>query len=1045
MIAAIALRNYVAVYAFIAMTVIVGLHSYLTLPREASPDIKIPIVLVVTTYAGVAAADMERLVTRELEAELKNLNDVKEMRSSSSESVSVITLEFEAGGDIAEAVRKTREKVDIAKAKVPREADEPEVDEISFSDIPMMIVNVSGAYGLVKLKEFAESIADRIERIEGVLRVDMAGGLEREAQIDVDPKRLEYYQFSFRDLIDAVAEENVTIPGGSIEVGRYNYQTRAPGEFVDLERIADIPLGKRAGSQVFLRDLAEVKFGFKKRSSIARLDGVDTISLLVKKRVGENVIQIADEIRALLGEELKRAPRTTKFVITADTSKETRTLVRDLENNIITGLILVLLILFITLELKVAFFVAMAIPMSMLMSFAVFDALGYTINMVMLFSLILALGMLVDNSIVIVENIYRMIEEGRSPRQAAIEGTSEVAYPVIFSTLTTLCAFAPLLFWPGIVGEFMYYLPFTLIVTLTASLIVALLINPVLCGTLLKARSVAPKRPLTEIEDHQLPRLYRLYKALAAFAIRRSGATLGIAFSVLALTALVYGFFGRGLEFFPQIDPNTIYVDVEGPVGLRLEETDKFAKIVEESLKSDRADIRSYVTNVGVSTGVFDMAGEGPSHKARVAIDFIDREKRNRSSVAVQEKLRAEISDKIVGARLEIKSQEHGPPTGSPVKVEISGDDYSVIAQLAEETLDELESIDGLIDERSDYTLGAPEISIKVDRERAARYGVRTLDVANHIRWALHGAIVSKYRRGEDEYDILARYKESSRDAISKLDEIFIHADGASFPLSAVAKVEPTAGYSQINHVDQKRVVTVSADVADGYNQIERLKFAQERLRAKIAEPTGYRLNFTGQDKERAEASAFLSKAFLGALGLILFVLILRFNSAATPIIIMSSVILSMIGVFIGLLLTGSPFGIIMTGIGVISLAGVVVNNTIVLLDYTNQLRARRLDRDRAILVAGMTRLRPILLTAVTTILGLSPMALKFSVDFFQMRLIFNSEMAEWWWSMANAVVFGLGFATILTLVVAPSFYRALDQLSERILGVGLLSVDGDE
>lgn len=1038
------IKNYMAVYALIVIITVVGLFSYITLPREASPDITIPFVIITTTYTGVSPSDMETLVTAELEKELKNLENVKEMRSSSKEGASIITVEFDPSVDVDEAVQKTRDKVNIAKANIPADADEPLVNEINFSNVPIMMVNISGKYGLVRLKKVAEDLQDEIEQIPGVLDVSLAGGLEREVQVDIDPERLRYYGLSLKDIDEVIEKENVTIPGGSIDVGDYKYLVRVPGEFSDPAQIRDLVVKADEQKPVYMRDLAEVRFGFKEPSSIARMKGVDCISLSVTKRTGENIIEVSDAVKALVNERLPDLPRTTEISITADQSKMTRSLIDDLENNILSGLVLVVGVLFFALGLKVAVFVALSIPFSMLISFFVLSALGFSLNMVVLFSLILALGMLVDNAIVIVENIYRHAEEGKPPVWAAIDATAEVAKPVIASTVTTLCAFFPMAFWPGIMGEFMVYLPYTLSITLAASLFVALVINPTLCATLLHVE--AHGKQVHELGDEELTWFSRTYKKSLDMALKWRGATIAASVGALVLMAVAYGVLGHGVEFFPQVEPSKVFVDIEAPTGTNLAASDRLAQAMEETVgKQDELDV--FVTNVGVSTGKFDFTGtgeSGPSHKSRIAVDFLDRKFREISTYVPIENMR-KAAEKIVGADVKIQLEEMGPPTGPPINVEISGKDYDVLSKLSREVEKQLRTIPGLVDFENDYSLGRPELRIDIDREKAARYGLRTREIALAVRTAIYGATTSTFREGKDEYDIRVRLKEDRRDRIEKVKEFFIRHEGKIVPLTSFATVTTSPGYGDIAHIDQKKVITVSAEVASGLNENALLEQVKKKLADTIKLPQGYRLEYTGQNKEQKEAEEFLQQAFVGAVLLIGFVLILQFNSLSTPFIIISSVIMSMIGVLIGLIATSTPFGVIMTGVGVISLAGVVVNNSIVLLDYTIQLRERGMEKMTAIKTAGMTRLRPVLLTAITTILGLLPMATGLSFDFKSFEWITSSDSADWWGPMAVAVVFGLAFATALTLIVAPVMYSLLDSMVARVTGSALTHDGLDE
>ncbi len=1031
------IKNYMAVYALVVIITIAGLYSYITLPREANPDITIPFVIIATTYTGVAPGDMETLVTQKLEKELKNLENVKEMRSSSKEGVSIISVEFDPNIDIDEAVQKTRDKVNIAKPELPPDADEPVVTEINFSNIPIMMVNISGKYGLVRLKKIAEDLQDEIEQVPGVLSVDLVGGLEREVKVDIDPERLRYYGLSLKDIVEVIEKENVTIPGGSIDVGDYKYLVRIPGEIDDPSEIGDLVVMTSDLKSVYMRDLADVSFGFKDVSTYARLGGNDCISLSITKRSGGNIIEVTDAVKALIDRKLQELPRTTEISITADQSEMTRNLIDDLENNIISGLILVVGVLFFVLGLKVAVFVALSIPFSMLISFIVLSALGFSLNMVVLFSLILALGMLVDNAIVIVENIYRHAEEGSPPFKAAIEATREVAKPVIASTVTTLCAFFPMVFWPGIMGEFMVYLPYTLSITLTASLFVALVINPTLCATLLVVKS--RKKSLDKTKDSELSAPMRLYKHSLQTALEWKWLTFIGAVGSLLLVMFLYGVLGQGIEFFPQVEPSKIFVDIETPTGTNVKASDRLARRMEQAVKVHK-DVEVYVTNVGVSIGQFDFTGSGeagPSHKSRIAVDFIDRKLRHQSTNIAREQIR-QAAARIVGADVKINAEEMGPPTGPPINIEISGKDYNVLAELSQQVEKILRSIPGLVDFENDYSLGRPELVIRIDREQAARYGLRTREIANAIRTAIYGAKASTFRQGKDEYDIRVRFRFERRDRIEKLKELFIRHEGKIIPLTSFAKISTSSGYGDISHINQKKVVTVSSKVQSGLNDNVMLEKARQAISAAVKTPEGYRIDYTGQNKEQKESEVFLTKAFIGAIFLMAFVLILQFNSVSIPLIILSSVILSMIGVLIGLMVTYTPFGVIMTGVGVISLAGVVVNNSIVLLDYVIQLRERGMDKIAAIVTAGMTRLRPVLLTAITTILGLVPMATGVSFDFKTFEWITSSDSADWWGPMAVAVVFGLAFATALTLIVAPTLYSIIDSMVKRLTGASL-------
>lgn len=1005
-ITAYALDHRMTVYVFVGISIIAGTLTYLSLPREASPDIAIPVVIVRTPYIGAAPQDVESLVTRPIEKELQAIENVKVIRSTSVEGASSITVEFHPNVDLDDAFQRVKDKVDLAKIELPNDADEPAVFEINFSNIPMMLVALSGDYGLVRLKKIAEDLADRIETIPGVLEVRVAGGLEREVKVDVDPDRLTAYNLAIQDVVDAIRRENLTLPGGSVAIGAYKYTVRVPGEFESVSQIGDVPI--KAGHAVYIRDVAEVVYGFKDRANYARLNQKPSVSLEIVKRSGENLIAIADHIKAMLDALAPTLPTGTRVTILGDQSEDIRMMVKDLENNIVSGLILVILVLFFFLGVRNAFFVGIAIPLSMLLSFVAISLMGLTLNMIVLFSLILALGMLVDNAIVIVENIYRHRQEGRSPTQGAREGTGEVAWPVATSTLTTLCAFAPMIFWPGIMGEFMKYLPITLIITLFSSLFVGLVINPTFCASFMTVRDA--------VEKPAQQRVLNAYRRHLETALHYPVRTLLGAATALVLVVVAYVFLGRGIEFFPEVEPNTAYIDVRAPSGTNLETSDGLARQI-EAILADMPDVETYIVNVGVSGGDDFAGGEGVSHASRISIDFVDESLRRQSSFETIEEIRGELSG-LTGAEIELTKERAGPPVGAPISVEVSGEDFEVLGRLSARIKRVVADVPGVVDLKDDYDRGRPEIRIVVDREAAALAGLNTRLVASTVRSAIYGTEASEYRIGEDEYDIRVRFKPDKRNTLSDLGRIAIEKDGVITPLSAVARIETGGGFGSIRRKDLKRVIAVEGKV-QGRTSDAAMRDVQAAL-SDFPLPPGYRIGYAGENEEQQKAMAFLAKAFLVALAGIALILITQFNSLTLPFAILTSVVLSLIGVLIGLIATRTPFGILMTGIGVISLAGVVVNNAIVLIDYTLQSRRRGLSAREAIIRAGVVRFRPVILTAMTTILGLLPLATGISFDFFTLSWEIGGRSSQWWGPMGVAVIFGLAFATALTLVVVP-------------------------
>ncbi len=1033
-----AIRKYPMVFAFMVIIVIVGFDSYRKLPRESTPDVKIPFVMVMTPYAGASPEDVENLVTRKLERELKGLSDLEEMTSTSVEGVSNIFLEFNTDVEMSDALQKVRDRVDLAKPELPEDPREDLlIMEMSSSDWPIIQINLAGDYDPALLKEVGEDLQDEIEAVKGVLEVDLTGGVEHEVLVEVDPERLRFYNLSLIDVQDAIFLQNTTIPGGKLSLGMYDYQVNVPGEVEDAAEIESFVLNPGAPTPVYVRDVADVSFGLKDRETISRVNGKDAVILSVKKRSGENIIEIADEIRVLLAAWETRFPEGTELSIVGDQSKDIRDMVSELENNIISGLILVVAVLLLFLGFTNALFVGVAIPFSMLITFIVLRALDITLNMVVLFSLILALGMLVDNAIVIVENIFRHRGRGKGGDEAARDGAGQVSNAVVASTLTTVCAFGPMILWPGIMGEFMKYLPITVVITLLASLLVALIFNPVLCSRFMNVSRRREDRP-------------GLGERLIAFGLRTYEPTLrwALGHRALVLTGMVaglvgvfmlFGVFNNGIELFPSIDPRVAYVAVDAPSGTRIEVSDGYTREIEAAV-AEVPELKAYTAQVGAETGTFS-ATQAPSHKSLVTMEFIDIEDRTRSSQQSVEDLRRRLGG-FTGARLTIDKQEEGPPTGPPVNIEVSGDDFYVLGGLAEQIKERIRNIEGLVDIVDDYDRDLPQIEVRQDVDKAGRFGLRTWDIAGTVRTALHGAETAKYRVGEDEYDIRVRLQQPFRAKVEDLESLHVFYEGEQIPLSAFATTEFKSGLAAINRIDNQRVVSISGEPAAGYNSNALLAECR-RILADFPLPEGYSIEYTGETEDQEEAQAFLSDAFAIALMLIFVVLISQFSSVTVPLVIISSVVLSLIGVFAGLMIHRTPFGIIMTGVGVISLAGIVVNNAIVLLDYIIQLRERGLAKTEAIVRAGLTRFRPVILTAITTILGLIPLTTGVSVDFASIFradwshvISTGGESSQWWGPMGIAVIWGLAVATFLTLIVVPVMYSSLEPLKRALRAI---------
>ena len=1089
---------------------ITGLTSYQVIPKESFPEIEIPMIAVNTIYPGVSPADIETLVTRPIEEELSAISDIKELSSTSIEGFSNVVAEFETTVDLEEALQQMREKVDLAKPELPEDAEEPSIVEFSFSELPIMQVNLAGDFGLVYLKDIAEDLQDELESIPEILRVDIRGGLEQEVKVDVHLSRLQFYNLSLQDVIDAIASENVNIPGGSIDVGDQKFLVRVDGEFNDPELIEDLVITADDAGPIYVRDLADVEFGFSERESYARLDGSPVVTLDIVKRSGENIIETADRVKAVIEEMRPLFPATMTVKVTGDMSRDIFSMVSSLENNIISGLILIVSVLLFFLGLRTSLFVAVSIPSSMLLSFGVLRLLGVSMNMVVLFSLILALGMLVDNAIVVVENIYRYVERGWDRKLAAKKATGEVAGPVIAATLTTLAAFAPLLFWPGISGEFMSYLPTTLIVTLSSSLFVALVIVPTLCamfilrddeepppltraarftliavsaGVVLGLAAANPltavllvataailwglyhfalKRASTVFQHWWLERAMVFYETQLVRALNHPVLVLGSCAALLIGTVILFGRFNAGVEYFPEaIPPRQIMVSVDAPTGTSADFTDRLVRRIEAKLPAYDGvamDGESVVATVGGGGGGGNPMGGGPGgpEAGQVTISFVEFQDQQLDGFETLAILQETIANDIAGADISVDKAEEGPATGAPVNMELVGSDPDLLSDLADELIGTLQSdpvYAKLVRLNSNLDDARPELGVRVDREKAALYGLSTLSVGQAIRGAIQGIEAAKYRTGNDEYDIIVRLAKEDRDELSALAELTVMSDGDPIPLLSVASWEVGQGAGSIQRLDMDRSVTVSSEVRAGYNSNAALAEVQQALGGFAEDlPPGYQIRYTGENEEQAEAQAFLITAFAMALFLIGFILISQFNSLVKPFIILTSVLMSTVGVLLGLMLFRMPFGIIMTGVGIISLAGIVVNNAIVLIDYIDILRARDgVGRRDALVLGGMTRFRPVVLTALTTALGLVPLAIGLNFDFFGLYgslspdLYWGGDQAAWWGPMAIAVIAGIIFATFLTLIVVPVMYQVVDDVgrffrrhySSRVAGAG--------
>ncbi|NOX33613.1 MAG: efflux RND transporter permease subunit [Deltaproteobacteria bacterium] len=1058
-----AIKNRTSVLVLALIIMGIGIYSYKALPRESDPDITIPYVFVQTDYRGVSASDIETSITIKIEKKLKGLDKVKNISSVSSQGLSRINIEFLPGTDIDEVLTKVKDKVDEAKNDLPSDLEnDPSVFEVNFSEMPIVIYSLAGTSGPRVLKKIADDLKDDIEAVPGVLEVEVTGGQDREIRIEVDPDKLAYYRIPITSLQRAVVSENQNTSGGAITLGDGRYQLKVPGEFKTPEEILSLVVATHNGKPIYLKDVATVVDGIKEETSRSRLNGVNSVNISVKKRVGENIIFISDKIDTIIKEAKKTFPKNTTITKLMNKSKDIRHMVADLENNIISGLLLVVAILFVALGLRNALLVGIAIPFSMFLSFAVLQAMGYTLNMVVLFSLTLALGMLVDNAIVIIENIYRYMQQGVPKVDAAMKATGEVAWPVIGSTLTTIAAFFPMIFWPGIMGEFMKYLPITLIVTLSSSLFVALVINPAMCAFFMKGKTNSDGKILTakEIEAQgekpiEIKGLWlKLYSKILNKALDYKITVLIGSFAVLIIFVQIW-FLKIGvekpIEFFPPIDPGSVYINIDPPAGADLDFIDRTIKKVEIAITGNKTmdykdamrlqehenadgtkfmapsninNIEHIFTKVVQNSGGSVFDSNLPNHIGIQFIDFADRKSPTEDDL---EELRKRVKN-IAGVRITVDQQQEGPPTGPPVNIEISGNNFSILSKIAENIKKVIEKIPHVKDIRDDYQGSLPSVQVRIDRQKAALFGLTTSSIGSALKTAYNGLNVSTFYEGDDDYDIVVRLSEPSRKVADVLHKLMIStATGEIVPLTTLASIEYKGTMGDIIRKNHQRVVTVKANIDELKTTGTLVRMQALKMLKKIKLPAGYKYKFTGEDESQKESQAFLLKAFIIALFLIFLILVTLFNSVIQPVIILTSVILSLGGAFWGLAVINSPFGIIMTGVGIISLAGVVVNNAIVLIDYTNKLRDSGMSIRDSVVAAGATRLRPVMLTAITTILGLLPMVTGISYDFHVMAVSMASESSQWWRSMAIVVIFGLMIATVLTLVVVPTLYALIE------------------
>lgn len=1116
-----AISNKTSVYILIFIIVVLGLMAYGTMPRESFPEIVQPTIYIGTAYPGNSPSDIENLVTRPIEKQLKGLKKVKKFTSTSIQDYSTIIVEFESDVPPKQALADVKDKVDKARSELPQDLPaDPNIFELDFSEMPVLNINLSGDFTYDELKTYAEYLQEEIEKIPQISQVDIRGLVDKEVEIAVDLPGMEANQISFSDIENAIKGQNISAGAGDIlSIGGTGFTRRSlriTGEFQSPQEMENVIVKNEFQRVVYLRDIAHITFGPKEPTSFARLDGRPVVMLDVKKKSGENLVAGVDAIHEVLKKARgSKLPETLKVTLTNDQSIITRRMVNNLENNIISGVILVVGVLLFFLGFRNAMFVGSAIPLSMILGILVLSVTGGTLNMMTLFSLILALGMLVDNGIVVVENIYRLHSEGFSRRDASRYGVGEVALPIISSTATTLAAFLPLLFWDSLIGEFMKYLPITLLITLSASLFVGLVVNPVLTADFLKihppgyrypvkrfwrgvAAAVLPGfvmmvwsttraagtllvalallallyryaiLPLSDaFQTLIMPTMEKAYRRFLAWTLARwRPLALFIAVIVLLFGAQIFYFSSNPkVLFFPETEPEYVNVFIEMPLGTDILTTDSVTRILEKRiaarLEPEKAVVEALLAQVGEGTG---DPSEGPQmgtspHKARITVSFLQYEERIRYSSTPAYVLQSWIRDTVQGipqANITVEKNNDGPPVGKPINIEVSGDNFDTLVALTARMKAYLEEADvpGVDNLKTDLEAGKPELLVNLDFEAAKRYGISAYDVISAVRTALFGKEISKFKQGEDDYKIQLRLKPEYRYSLDNLLNIritfrnMVTGQLLQVPLSSVATVSFLSSYGSVKRKDMDRVITLYSNVVPGYNANEIIARYKQLLND-FPMPDGYAHRFTGEQEEQNESIGFLTRALLIAVFLIFLIIVSQFNSVLSPFIIMFSVLFSTIGVFLGFGLFKMDFVILMCGIGIISLAGVVVNNAIVLIDYNNLLRSRYRENHgvprgeplpmkvlvNIMIEAGSTRLRPVLLTAITTVLGLIPLAVGLNIDFigllsrWQPNVYVGGDSVAFWGPMSWTVIFGLTFATFLTLVVVP----AMVILSERL------------
>ncbi len=1102
-----AIDNKVSIYVATVIICIAGIMTYNSRPKENFPEVVFPQIYVATVYPGAAPTDVENLVTKEIEKEVKSIAGVKKIVSNSVQDFSNVIVEFETDIEVDKAKQDVKDAVDRAKPNLPTNLlDDPEVIDVDISEFPIMNINLSGDYDLQTLKKYAEQLQDEVETVKELRRVDIVGALDREIQINVDLFKAASAGIAFFDIYSAINGENRIISGGQLAVDGMKRSLSVNGEFLSAEEIGNVIIVSTNGGKMYLRDIAEVVDSHKEQESFARLDGKNVITLNVIKRSGENLILASDQIEAIVKNfEANILPKGMDVTITADQSDNTRVTLHDLINTIIIGFILVTIILMFFMGATNAIFVAMSVPLSSFIAFLAFPSLGFTFNLMTLFSFLLALGIVVDDAIVVIENTHRVFDNGKVPiKKAAKIAAGEVFLPVLTGTLVVLAPFVPLMFWPGVMGKFMYFLPVTLIVALLASLLVAYIINPVFAADFMKAHDKDEKHKskftrgfkiaaiifgslafmsyvtgafglgnfaitlfgvyalhhfvlkgvIETFQNKTWPGVQERYKKLLSWCLHgwRPAIVIGGVVFLFIFSIVFTAIRKPPVVFFPQGDPNFIFAYVTMPIGTDQKVTDSITSIIEKRVVDvvgkDNKIVESIISNVAVGASEDQFAGANAQpHLGKVTVAFVQfSERKGQNTRAYMDRIREAVKG-IKGAEISVNQEQMGPPTGKPINIEIGGDDFEVLVATATHVKKYLDSlqIPGVEELKSDFQSDKPEIVINIDREKANREGISTETIGNNLRSAIYGWEVSKFRDDNDDYPIQLRVKEEHRNDINTLMNLpVVYRDmnmgGAvrQVPLSAVAKIEYSNSYAGIRRIDQKRVITISSNVLSGYNANEIVPVINESI-TKILKPDDVTIRMTGEQEEQAETGAFLGVAFMIAFGLMFMILVLQFNSVGRPLIILSEIVFSIIGVLIGFSLFRMEISIVMTGMGVMALCGIVVRNGILLVEFTDLLIGQGMELKSAVIEASKTRMTPVLLTAMAATLGLIPLAVGLNIDFVTLftelnpHIFFGGDNVAFWGPLSWTMIFGIIFGTFITLIVVPVLYLLLAKAKARI------------